>query len=50
MFNLTNYSFDTGNGEYYSSEFEPDKVNLDEINLQLAKLMKYIQEIESDSD
>ena len=33
--------------EWYGSEFEPDKLNLDEINQQLTNLKEYIMEIES---
>ena len=34
--------------EWYGSEFEPDKVDLNEINKQLANLQEYIMEIESE--
>lgn len=36
--------------EWCGSVFEPDKVELDEINKELVNLKEYIQEIESDSD
>jgi hypothetical protein len=37
------------NIEWYGSEFDPDKVNLEEINRQLTNLTKYMREIESDN-
>ena len=33
--------------EWYGSEFEPDKVEYDEINQKLVNLKEYSQEIES---
>ncbi len=35
--------------EWYGSVFDPDKVNLEEINKNLANLKEYIKEIESDT-
>lgn len=34
--------------EWYGSEFDPNKVDLDEINQELTNLKEYIKEIESD--